>query len=156
MVCGGNELHPSRGIYRGIGDKIYVFLRFLFLDSKWSKLEAPRASTRGPNRSRHLALTRYSRPSLIHISVSPASSPGHAPAQARLGRYRPLSSDDGSVARRLPPTALLPARSRLTLAPTPARTGTNLMLASIFFAQTLCSNFMKLVLFCIGAFVVQP
>jgi hypothetical protein len=140
--CVGGMSSTRVGVFiEGLEIKFMFSLRFLFLDSKWSKLEAARATTRGPNRSRHLALARYSRPSLIHISVSPASSPEHAPAQARLGRYRPLSSDDGSVARRLPPTALPPETPLSLSLPLPPALAPTLCLPPFFwhklYAQTL-------------------
>jgi hypothetical protein len=77
-----NELHPGRGIYRGIGDEICDFLQFFWTPNGQKRLVAM-ASTRGPIRSRHVdqsdrdtSLSPALSPRQCLASLSPASRPG--------------------------------------------------------------------------------
>jgi hypothetical protein len=111
-----NELHPGRGIYRGIEDEICDFLQFfrIFWTLNGQKRLVATASTRGPIRSRHvdqsdratslspaLSLRALAPPvpRLPLASLSPASRPGErssageseaiSPALAGRQRHRP-------------------------------------------------------------------
>lgn len=94
------------------------------------------ATTRGPTRSRHVALARSLSPTpRLHqraARLPPCSrlplARRRAPARARGGRYRPLSSGASTIARRGSP-APLPPRCRPqspSLARTMGRIGTSL------------------------------
>jgi hypothetical protein len=113
-----NELHPGRGIYRGIGDEICDFLQFfrIFWTPNGQKRLVATASTRGPIRSRHVALARALAPRSRPASASPPSRPplaqAGAPARARARRYRPLSPGASAIAPRRPLARLSPARGR--------------------------------------------
>jgi hypothetical protein len=105
-----NELHPGRGIYRGIGDEICDFLQFfqIFWTPNGQKRLVVTASTRGPIRSRHVALARALAPPVPRLPLARAG----APARARARRYRPLSPGTSAIARRRPLARLSPARGR--------------------------------------------
>jgi hypothetical protein len=91
-----NELHPDRGIYRGIGDEICVFLQFfrIFWTPNGQKRLVATTSTRGPIRLRHVdqsdratSLSPALSPRQCLASLSPPSRPplarAGAPARAR-------------------------------------------------------------------------
>jgi hypothetical protein len=109
-----NELHPGRDIYRGIGDVICDFLHFfrIFWTPNGQKRLVVTASTRGPIRSRHVALARALAPPVPRLplaSLSPASRPGGRssageseaipPALAGHERHRPALASHPPLAR---------------------------------------------------------
>jgi hypothetical protein len=107
-----NELHPGRGIYRGIGDEICDFLHFffrIFWTPNGQKRLVATASTCGPIRSRHVDQSDRATSLSPHqclASLSPPSRPplarAGAPARARARRYRPLSPGASAIALRPP------------------------------------------------------
>jgi hypothetical protein len=107
------------------------FFRIFWTPNDQKRLVAT-ASTRGPIRSRHVALARALAPRSRSASASPPSRPplarAGAPARARARRYRPLSPGASAIARRRPLARLSPARGRQRplLARAAARTGTSL------------------------------
>jgi hypothetical protein len=120
---------------------VFYFCVYLFIFGlqmvKNGKLQ--RASTRGPNRSRHLALARYSR----------SSASACRPPLARGALQHKRDQDDIARSRRTmvaSPAGFLPPHTP----PNPPRSRSSPhwhqpYACLNFFAQTLCSNFMKLV-----------
>jgi hypothetical protein len=141
-----NELHPGRGIYRGIGDEICDFLQFfrIFWTPNGQKRLVATANTRGPIRSRHVdqsdratslspALSPRQCLASPLASLSPASRPSGRssageseaipPALAGRERHRPAPASRPPLARAAARTA-----TSLRLVPTPA---TSLALSDI-------------------------
>jgi hypothetical protein len=76
----------------------------------WTNQKPPPHCRPSLSPAKTLSPTRHPPPACL----SPPSRPGHAPVQARAGRYRPLSPGGGSSARRVALAHLQP-RSRLLL-----------------------------------------
>jgi hypothetical protein len=85
-----NELNPSRGTYKGIGDEICEFLQFfIFWIPNDKKQLVAIASTRGPIESPHLAL--------VHRSFTPARHPPTAPSHPPCPRTCFRAGESGAI-----------------------------------------------------------
>jgi hypothetical protein len=102
-----NELHPGRGIYRGIGDEICDFLQFFWTPNGQKRLVAT-TSTRGPIRSRHVDQSDRA------TSLSPALSPRQCLASLSLAS-RPGGRSSAGESEAIPPA--LAGRERHRPAP---------------------------------------